>query len=284
MVEVLEDGGGLSSLHHPPPTSTNLHNLSAAMLQLHGNGERAVTQRDERDRACEQQPLELEIPTVWQLQRQNDDDHLHGHAQCPQAREDPQNDARRADRFDSDQDDGEDDREWEPDVVQKRRGRRNAALKLGNAVEQEHAAHCEAHEEGRVGGESVHEPSGWMAWVTGPLRRASVRTSRAPNRLMITSRPRCGSAPPNPATSTKHSPVSGRPCRTTCPPWHTSAAAMPRGPTFTIGGCAGFNPAALAAATRTPASPCASVRRVAGMPPRSAKTCSNVNRRSRSDR
>src|SRR6184192_3525810 len=115
-----------------------------------------------------------------------------------------------------------------------------------------------------------------MAWVTGPRRRASVRTSRAPSRLMITSRPRWGCAPLTPATSTKQSPASGTPCMATCPPWHSTAAETPRGPCVTAGGPAGFSPAALAAASSRPASPWGSVRRFAGIPPRSAKTCSKV--------
>src|SRR5256885_16296895 len=124
----------------------------------------------------------------------------------------------RADSLHGDQNDGEDDGEREPDVVQERGGGRDAALKLAHTVQQEHAAHREAHEEGRVGGECVHNPSGWMACVTGPRRRTSVRTSRAPSRLMITSSPRCGSAPLIPATSAKQSPTSGRPCSATWPP------------------------------------------------------------------
>src|SRR2546426_2624724 len=115
-----------------------------------------------------------------------------------------------------------------------------------------------------------------MAWVTGPRRRASVRTSRAPSRLMITSRPRRGCAPLTPATSAKQSPASGVPCRPTSRPWHSTAAETPRGPCVPTGGLAGFSPAALAAASSRPASPWGSVRRFAGIPPRSAKTCSKV--------
>src|SRR2546430_7780576 len=60
------------------------------------------------------------------------------------------------------------------------------------------AAHREAHEEGRVGGELVHETSGLVAGVTLPRRRVSLRTSRAPRRLMMISRPRCGCLAPGP--------------------------------------------------------------------------------------
>src|SRR5882762_1449246 len=211
-----------------------------------------------------------------QLHGENRDDHLQGHAQRPEAREDAQHDARRADGLHRDQDDREDDGERKADVVKEGGRRGDAAVKLCHTMYEEHAAHREAHEEGRVRGECVHEPSGWMAWVTGPRRRASVRTSRAPSRLMITSSPRCGSAPLTPARSAKQSPASGRPCMATWPPWHSKAAEMPRGPTVTTGGFAGFNPAALAAASSRPASPWGSVSRFAGIPPRSAKTCSKV--------
>src|SRR5207244_4897930 len=157
------------------------------------------------------------------------------------------------------EDHGEDRRERKTDAVQHSGDARDAhVMKLVPAGLEKHETHREAHEECRVGGECVHGPSGWMACVTGPRRRASVRTSRAPNRLMITSRPRCGRAPPRPATSTKHSPTSGTPCRATCPPWHTSAAETPFGPIFTTGGVPGFNPPPFAAGGRTPASPCAS--------------------------
>src|SRR5439155_367247 len=88
------------------------------------------------------------------------------------------------------------------------------------------------------------------AGVTLPRRRVSVRTSRAPKRLMMISRPRCGCLTPGPATSTKHSPSSGSACSATCPPWHRSAAARPRGPTCTTGAEAGLRPAAFAGARR----------------------------------
>src|SRR5437764_8795758 len=87
---------------------------------------------------------------------------------------------------------------------------------------------------------------------------------------------RWGRPPRLPATCTKQSPASGTPCMATCPPWHSTAARTPRGPWVTAGGPAGFSPAALAAASSRPASPWGSVRRFAGIPPRSAKTCSKV--------
>src|SRR5439155_16951797 len=74
-------------------------------------------------------------------------------------------------------------------------------------------------------------------------------------------------------------PAWGNTSSATGQPWHTKAAETPWGPGCTTGGLERFNPAALAAASSNPASPCRSVSRFAGIPPRSARTCSNITRR-----
>src|SRR5207244_415507 len=55
----------------------------AAVLQFHGNRERPVPQRDQRDGPGEQQALELDVAAVRQLHGENRDEHLQGHAQRP---------------------------------------------------------------------------------------------------------------------------------------------------------------------------------------------------------
>src|SRR5207244_4133106 len=66
-----------------------LTGLSAAVLQFHGNRERAVPECDQRDGTCEQQALHFEPRALAKLHGENRDQHLDRHARCPEARVEP---------------------------------------------------------------------------------------------------------------------------------------------------------------------------------------------------
>src|SRR5712692_1866366 len=208
------------------------------------------------------------------------DYHVHCHWRGHRSRDHAEQHARRADGFYGDQIHGRYGCERDPDAVQERGDARNAHVELLQAVPQEDPADGETEHESGVRRELGHVASsdqvGFGDGATGLRRRASVRTWRAPRRLMMTSNPRCGCAAATPATSAKHNPAAGTACRATCPPWHTTTAVIPCGPLSTVGGPAGFMPAALAVASSRPESACASASRPVGMPPKSAKTCSKV--------
>src|SRR2546422_8417748 len=86
--------------------------------------------------------------------------HRHGnfehHAESPGACKQADDHARGAERLDHDDDERPDARERDPHAAEEAGDRRDAAVKLAQAVDEEDAAHGQPHEEGCVGGELVH--------------------------------------------------------------------------------------------------------------------------------
>src|SRR5207245_479963 len=82
------------------PGAARRPELAAAVLQLHRDRQRPVSQRHQRDRAREQQSLELDVAAVRHLDGEDGDQHLDRHEDRPGPGEDPEQHAHRAQRFD----------------------------------------------------------------------------------------------------------------------------------------------------------------------------------------